>query len=371
MKNYDKIILLFLFILSCSRLNNFSGDLNKLKLILDDCDLKDYKIENLFKNPFFNYLAKNPKKFNHHNIINSNKRINEKINKDLEKEINDIQNLIKTKKDYLVYLSNDDNNIKKNIKEDILELENKVKDLKYEIYLKKKLNKNITTKFPNLPIKVDNNIKQEKNIFTLTNKTIGLFSDTHKSATPFLKALKLFFDKNKYNFYNIHGIMNKLIDCKISKIKKILDKNTLSKNDFELLQKHKFSLDDVINNLGKMYLPFIADININDKKLSNKNLNEYCKLICFTIDNTIGFSFYNVLSRILNKHILNKYSNETDKVAEEVSNIMKDLEGFIIPIGREEYQPSELTKILVRNSLGLIDENDYYKDHSEDSIFKK
>ena len=125
------------------------------------------------------------------------------------------------------------------------------------------------------------------------------------------------FNDPKYNvtYFNLHGIYNMIIKCKIEKVREIVGADNIDKNR---LINEKNEIDIILDQMSKIYLPFILEKSNHNKKLKrNKSLRRVYDHMCFVIDNTVGYSFYRVLLRLLIKYLSRNYKEGTNVAAKK------------------------------------------------------
>ena len=141
--------------------------------------------------------------------------------------------------------------------------------------------------------------------------------------------------------------------------------------------------------MSKIYLPYIEASRSQNRKLKdNPELELYYKIMCYTIDHTVGYSLYQVLKRVIRAHLDKRYKYNEDvddnKKKNEVDLIMKNFEGIVIPDNSNQYKPSYVTHRMVINRLNVIPYEEYslpikdtqqqqqelYRDLNEETVFE-
>ena len=183
------------------------------------------------------------------------------------------------------------------------------------------------------------------------NGLIKYFNNSEDPST-FLKALEKTFER--YQYYNLHGFLNRIIKCQINIFRKHPENNNV-------IRSVKDKLKGVNEVLGLFFCNYIDKMNdLDDNLKDNEIFKEYFNNICFTIDRTVGDSFKQVLIKLFSSYF-------DINIAKE---IVTSLKGYLYNDGDDF---SILTKYMVSNMLNvqLVEEGEtqFYHDINETTIF--
>ena len=389
MKNFDMLILLYLFLINSSFFNEmFNRDyelLNLLKEIYKDKDLniKNSSYQKNFELIFMNPIHKifNEKKFKLDVILN----LKDKLEKDKNyqnKELINLNTKIKKYKSIQSLLEPTDVSFSTNIEENKTKISEKINTLKKNI-------KDIEKKIKNIDkIKSFELNKNFKNINLGFSDIfdqifeISKYYENNKlkdfNFNQFLKGLREVSNDSNFddNTYFFHNLVSKFIVKFIDYSENILNQPYLKLDE---LKKISEKLNKLINLMKKTMYKSIFYKNNNSKNIDN---NEYLKKefyrICFTIDIIVGDVFYKVLKRLMMTFLKARYpvsEIKADKflqfINEKVKVILNKVSKYIQPnISINKYEPSELTKRMVLLNSELKSNQNEYSSSNENDFFE-
>ena len=235
-----------------------------------------------------------------------------------------------------------------------------------------------------------------KSINDLINQNIlvsQLFNDDDTSrndSKPYLNAVHEMLKSDKYGMstYNVHSHINLQIKEKIKELLEYLGKSYYDVTKFNE-HKPKFrDLKDVFFNILSSRI-FMKNSKSTEIEKNTEKAEDY-KMICFTIDQIVGYSFYKVLSRIVMTYlskIIPPGKEDKDRYMQyigEKTNIILNKSGgeklsvknIVLPdyenlINKNnfKYEPSYLTKRMV-TTIGNFKSTEQYSEQDNSASFE-
>jgi ankyrin repeat protein len=384
-QNYDKLVLLYLFLLNSNFFNSLYAKDFRLNQILNDLSTNfevdipngtplrqtvegyelfgtsvqanvQFNFKDIYKNPLTKYKNDNPTTIKKANVFNN---LKEKLEEDRDKlqqknrnlqtsianatgiaELVDVTALININTNTGIMLN------------EIEENQTSIANLDGDIV-------KIRNAFQN---RIDTNLHTNPDLFKQIIEISKVFrnDDVNKLSTgPFLKILEEISKDPKYynNTFFFHHLISQAI-CKF--VKNSQDIFDLTKNNIiykASLIPHQETLRRLVTLMGDTMAKKIMVKNENKKDITkNKEINDEFMRLCFTVDIVVGNTFMKVLKKLLMTFLKTRYPPKNEKeiiyikfIKEKVDLMLQKVEKYIQPDYRhnQDYNPSQLTKTLV------------------------
>lgn len=402
MKNYDKLVELYLFLYNSMAYTNLYA--NNYNLLIKFIELAKDELAKTFMeedankfplllvNPLYQFIEQNEKiqgslkskayvKQNVPSVLLANKALLEGENKKLEMEIEQLEEKINKSNEYKTLV---DYNYQLNINEKIIKLgaerDIKVNKLKANKKLINKINGKIDNEYKNKNSEFSKFRNMPKKTKDLINQNIivsQLFQDdslSYEDSKIYLGVLDKMLQSEKYGMsaYNVHSHLNIQMKKFIGEMEQYLERKYYTTDELNRYQEKCQNIKDLVKETLSNN---IFSKNSLSKKISkNDKLKDIFNIICFTIDQVIGYSFYKVLFRLLMTYfskIIPKGQTEDDKYIKYIGDKTKDIleksqgekisvKNLILPNysdinnpSRFEYKPSYLTERMVSTLCGI------------------
>ena len=414
MKNYDKIVELYLFMYNSNAFSNiYAKNYNILKKFIDmisdqlkgTYQEKDANNKYLaFTNPLINYLNDSNNsifvKKNVSNILLNNITF---LNNQQKNLLEDQAKLTaqKTKLSEYTSLLDDGNgtSYKQNIDDQIKTINDKFNENRTKITdnrnLIKKIENEIATTAKDDKVK-SRDVDTSKSINDLINQNIlvsQLFDDnevSHNDSKPYLNTVHnmLRSDTHGMSTYNVHSHINLQIKDKIKELLEYLGSSYYDESKFK---DHKDKFTDLKDIFFNILSSRIFMKNSKSKQIKNNSeLNEDYKMICFTIDQVVGYSFYKVLTRIVMTYLSkiippgkedeSKYmqyiGEKTNIILNHSAGEKLSVKNIVLPSydylnnkDKFKYEPSYLTKRIV-TTIGNFKTDEEYSEQDNSATFQ-
>ena len=415
MKNYDKIVELYLFMYNSNAFSNiYAKNYNILKKFIEmiSDQLKgtyqdkhgNDKYPLLLANPLFNYTSNinkpNIQRGQMSVLINNKRLIEKEINK-LKEDRNKLMNENSKLQEYRDLLNDQiATNYGKNVMDQIIDANASIDVINTKLAESRKLITDIengieTTARDNKVNSRDDNTS--KSINDLINQNIlvsQLFDDdevSHNDSKPYLNAVHKMLKSNTHGMstYNVHSHINLQIKEKIKELLEYLGKSYYDVTTFNVHKSKFIDLKDVFFNILSSRI-FMKNSKSTEIGKNTEKAEDY-EMICFTIDQIVGYSFYKVLSRIvmtyLSKIIPRGEGEEEDKymqyIGEKTKTIMNlsgagklSVKKIVLPDYENlddkdsfKYEPSYLTKRMV-TTIGNFKSAEQYSEQDNSASFE-
>ena len=387
-QNYDKLVLLYLFLLNSNFFNSLYAKDFRLNQILNDLStnfevdipngtgaplhetVEGYKLfgtsvqanvqfdfNNIYKNPLDEYKTANPIPIRKSNVLNN---LKEKLEEDLHKLQQKNRNLQTSIADGVDIEALVDVNARANINTNRRMMLNEIAANQTSIA---NLDGDIV-KIRNAKLQIIRSaaVNNKTDLFKQIIEKSKVFrnNDVNKLSTgPFLKILEEISKDPKYynNTFFFHHLISQAI-CKF--VKKSQDIFDLTKNniiDKASLIPHQETLRRLVTLMGDTMAKKIMVKNENKKDITkNKEINDEFMRLCFTVDIVVGNTFMKVLKKLLMTFLKTRYPPKNEKeiiyikfIKEKVDLMLQKVEKYIQPDYRHnrDYKPSQLTNTLV------------------------
>ena len=398
MKNVDKLVQLYLFLLNSSFFNEmYAKNRNLLQVFKDIFEDDNYRLfdsgnyqsdfAKIFVNPIKKIIDDSAKS----NDVQVKSRypkldvlvnLEEKLKKEIAEKEEQKESILNKLREFRQiqrllgnsnYTTNVEDNKNKyqtqqnNIRKEIRELKNKLELAQTDIAY--------TGTYQNVDLGFSNIFDEIVDIASSFKKT--KLEDF--SFSPFLKALdKANEDPNFYNnTYFFHNLMSKIICQFVNNSKSIISKKLINVSDIITIN---LKLKKIIELMKKTMYLNILNKNNNSRNIDkNEGYNNEFNRICFTVDAIVGDTFYKVLKRLLMTFLKTRYppsDENADKflqfIENKVNSMLSEVKKYItVDINNNitiSYTPSRLTKILVLIN-GNYKSNEEYSESNENEIF--
>ena len=404
MKHYDKLVQLYLFMYNSNAFSSIYGknyNLTKKYLDLISNNLEDtYQKENggkfelLLENPLSNYINKtNIKYINNQSgsvLLNNKNLIENEINKQ-KKERKRLMEQNSKLREYRDLLNDDiitPKNYGKNVIEQMNKLKGKINNLSADIDKNKNLVKDIESNLAKINFTIrDSDISKQLNDLIRQNIMVSqIFDDDKKSrndSSPYLKLIDKMLKSKTHGMssYNVHSHLNKSIKSTISSLLEYLDSSYYSEEEFKSHYKKFSDLKELVLNL--MSLRIFKKYSMAPVLEKNKILEEDYKIMCFTIDQVVGYSYYKVLKRVVFKYLTEliplagedkaKYvefiGGKVKEILEKSGGESLSVKEILLPKYEElddkdkfKYEPSYMTKRMVLTNANIRTEEQFLED---------
>ena len=414
MKNYDKLVELYLFLYNSMAYTNLYA--NNYNLLIKFIELSKEELAKTFMkedsdkfplllvNPLYQFIEQNEKiqdslkskayvKQNVPSVLLANMDLLEEENKKLEMEIKQLEQKIEKAAEYKTLV---EGNYQSNITEKISKLENerdiKLNKLKANKKLINKINGKIDKEFKNKTSdfsKFRNMPKKTKDLINQNIIVSQLFQDenlSYEDSKVYLGVLDKMLQSEKYGMsaYNVHSHLNKQMKNFVEEMEDYLSKKYYTTDDLKLkkikCEKIKELVKETLSN------QIFSKKSFSRRIAKNEKLEDIFNILCFTIDQIVGYSFYKVLFRLIMTYfskILPKGTTKDDEYIKFIGDKTKiiletsageklSVKNIILPNYSDlsdpkafKYTPSYITKRMVSTICGIKLPEKYSEDDND------
>lgn len=415
MKHYDKLVQLYLFMYNSNAFSSIYGkNYNLTKKYLDlisnnwslSGDKDTYQKENggkfelLLENPLSNYIKqmdlqiiKDEKGL----VLINNKKIIENEIKKYEKEKERLIKEISKLREYRDLLNDDiaaPKNYGLNVMEQINKLRAEIKTINYKMKNNKDIVKDIESELIKINVKIRTMfVSKQLNDLIKQNIIVSqIFYDDKTSrndSSPYLKLIDKMLKSKTHGMssYNVHSHLNKSIKSTITSLLEYLDSSYYSEEEFKSHYKKFSDLKELVLNL--MSLRIFKKYSMAPVLEKNKILEEDYKIMCFTIDQVVGYSYYKVLKRVVFKYLTEliplagedkaKYvefiGGKVKEILEKSGGESLSVKEILLPKYENldkkntfKYEPSYMTKRMVLTNANIRTEEQFLEEDTT-SVF--